>query len=126
MPMSLAVTGLTETSVKFGFYDGAVDGTVDVQIASRPDFAFCVCPVLNVARSAETTFSHLNQRATLYARCRARRASGATEPWSNIVGFRTGDGAARVTAAQAVMIEPAIIVVPEKVLNWTAHAQEAG
>lgn len=126
MPMTIAVTAVTATSVTLGFGNLAADGMIDVQIASRADFSYCVSPVLSIARNAAGVFDYLNQRATLYARCRARRGSGAVEAWSNIVGFRTSDGAARVVTPQAVMIEPAIIVVPEKVLEWQPHAELAG
>lgn len=126
MPMTIGVTAVTATSVTFSFGNVAADGTIDVQIASRPDFSYCVAPVMSIARAGAGVFQYLNQRATLYARCRARRGSGAVEPWSNITGFRTSDGAARVVTPQAVMIEPAMIVVPEKVLEWTPHAEVAG
>ncbi len=129
MPMTLKLFSLVGTTATFEFYDLAADGTVDVQLAHDPAFSFCVCPILNVPQnkpSESVVIQGLNADATIYARCRARRVSGAVEPWSAVIAVRTANGAARNTAPAAVMIEPAIIVVPERVLSWTVPNAVAG
>jgi hypothetical protein len=129
MPMTLKLFSLVGTTATFEFYDLAADGTVDVQLAHDPAFSFCVCPILNVPQnkpSESVVIQGLNAGATIYARCRARRVSGAVEPWSAVIAVRTANGAARNTAPAAVMIEPAIIVVPERVLSWTVPNAVAG
>lgn len=126
MPMTLAVASVAEQSAVLQFGGLAPDGSVDVQIGARRDFSFCVAPIMNIVRTAQLEFQALNQRATLYARCRARRSSGVVEPWSDVFGFRTLDGPARVVVPQGVMIEPALIVVPEPVLEWRSNAEVAG
>lgn len=126
MPMTLSATAIGETSATLIFGALAGDGTIEVQLATRPDFQFCVCPIFSVARQAQYQIQALNQRATYFARCRARRASGAAEDWSGVTAFRTLDGAARNTAPGAVLIEPALIVTPEPVLDWVSATTVSG
>ena len=121
MPMTLSASAVGETSVTLNFAGLAADGTIDVQLAARPDFQFCVCPIINLPRQAQYQLQALNQRASYFARCRARRANGAVEEWSALTAFRTLDGAARNTAPGAVLIEPALIVTPEPVLEWRGY-----
>lgn len=127
MPMTISVTAVTATTATFAFGNLAADGTIDLQISIDPDFSFCVCPILSVARGAGITISGLNQRSTLFARCRGRLASGVVEPdWSAIETFRTSDGAARDVSPATVMIEPALFVVPERPTQWIAGNAVAG
>lgn len=118
MPMTIVTTDTSENGAIFALGNLAADGTIDIQMAARPDFAFCVCPIHNVARAAAVGFGGLNQSATMFVRCRARRDNGDVEKWSEVDTFRTRDGAARNLAPAAVMIEPAILVVPEKPTQW--------
>jgi hypothetical protein len=115
---ALSLTSTTQVSAVIGVANVAADGTLDVQYSLRPDFRLGVSPlVLGVAR-ADFTLTGLNRGTTHYVRARSRRASGAIEDWSNVLGVRTAAGAARVTAPAAVMISPAIIVVPAPILNF--------
>lgn len=118
MAMTIVTSDTSETGAVFVLGNLAADGTVDIQMAARPDFAFCVCPIHNVARAAAVGFGGLNQSATLFVRCRARRADGRVEAWSNVDSFRTRDGAARDLSPAPVLIEPAVIVVPERPTQW--------
>lgn len=124
--MTIGITAVTATSVSLFFNNLAGDGTIDLQLAHNPDFAFCACPVLSVPRAEAAVIEGLNQRATVYARCRPRRASGLLEPWSGTVAFRTADGPAQNTAPAPVMIEPVLFVVPEPVMSWTASSAAPG
>lgn len=127
MPMTISTTAVTATSATFAFGNLAIDGTIDLQISIDPDFSFCVCPILSVARGASATISGLNQRSTLFARCRGRRASGVVEAdWSNIDTFRTADGTARDVTPASVMISPSMLVIPERPTLWQASAAVAG
>ena len=118
MPMTLSAGAITETSVTLNFGGLAPDGVIDLQLAARPDFQFCVCPVFSVPRQAQFQVQGLNQRATYFARCRARRANGAIDDWSATEAFRTSNGAARDLTPGTVLIEPALVVTPEAVLEW--------
>jgi hypothetical protein len=126
MAMTIQATAVTDTSATFTLGGMAANGTVDLQISPDPAFGFCVCPVLSVPRVSPVTISGLNQRATLFARARARLASGAVEEWSLTDSFRTADGAAQDTSPAAVMIEPAVIMLPERVTSWTASHAASG
>ncbi|MBX9816065.1 MAG: hypothetical protein K2X76_15310 [Sphingomonas sp.] len=126
MPLTLSISAVGETVATLNFGALAADGVIEVQLGARPDFQFCVCPIFAVARAAQYQVQGLNQRATYFARCRSRRASGAADDWSGVQAFRTGDGAARDLRPGAVLIEPALIVTPEPVLEWQAGSAVAG
>lgn len=126
MPMAVSVTAVTATTATLAFTGLAGDGSIDLQIAARPDFSFCVCPVLSIARASPVTILGLNQRATLFVRCRARRATGVPEDWSDIETFRTSDGTARDLSPAPVMIEPTVLVIPEKATSWIGSSEVAG
>lgn len=97
----------------------AADGTLDVQYAARPDFRFCVAPLVKGVARGNFTVGGLQSGSNWYVRARSRRNSGAVEDWSNILAVRTAAGPARDLTPAAVMIEPAILVVPTPVLSWT-------
>lgn len=121
MTITLSVTATTTTTATFGFANMGASGTVELQISPRDDFQFCVCPVYpGIPRATPYTHPGLNQRCTYFARARTRLGSGLAEPWSNVVGFRTADGAAQVFPNGGVLIEPALVVKPEPVLNLAA------
>lgn len=116
MTIGLTVTATTTTTATFGFATMGASGTVELQISPRKDFQFCVCPIyIGIARATPYTHAGLNQRAQYYARARTRLGSGAAEPWSNIVGFRTADGTAQTYPNGGILIEPAMIVRPEEI-----------
>lgn len=119
MAMTVLATATTATTATFALGALAADGTVDLQISPEDSFGFCVCPVLSVPRASPVTISGLNQRATLFVRARARRANGSVEGWSLIDSFRTADGPGQNTAAAPVMIEPALVMKPEIVTQWS-------
>jgi hypothetical protein len=122
-----SVTAITATFATFNFSARAADGTIDLQIAPRPSFSFCVAPIYNLASQPAQGVSGLNQRSTLYARARNRRASGAVEDWSAIFPFRTADGTAQTTTPTSIMVDKPIIFLPEKLVSWeTAPTATAG
>lgn len=124
---TLNITAVGATSVSFTFNDEAADGTNEIQIAIRPDFKYCVSPILTgYARGSAPVVAGLNQDCPYYARVRAKRASGAYEAWSPTTPFRTPVNAARVTAPASVMIKPAVLVVPCPVVQWISATAIAG
>lgn len=127
MAIALSVTAVTQTGVTFGAANHAADGTVDIQISIRPDFKFCVCPIVpGFPRDAAIAVGQLNAGTSFYARARSRLASGVPDDWSNTVMFRTTAGAAQDLAPAGVMIQPALLVVPNPVLEWTCATAVAG
>jgi hypothetical protein len=119
MPISLTVSAQTATTATFGFTGIGASGTIELQISPDPDFAFCVCPTYTgLPRSSPYVLPALNQRCTYWARARTRLASGVAEPWSNVVKFRTDDGTAQSYPAGGILIEPALIVLPEPIVPY--------
>jgi len=126
MPITLSVTAVTSVQVTFALVGEAADGTNEFQVSVRPDFQYCVAPMTIVGRGSPRALGRYTQGTTYYARVRSRRASGAIEGWSNVVAFRTASVAGWPAAPAAVMIEPAILVVPTPVLEWGATNVLAG
>lgn len=127
MVMALTVASNTATTASITASGFAADGTVEFQYSSDPDFAFAVSPVITgLARTSPIAMSGLNQDATYYVRARGRRASNVGEEWSRTVGFRTTLTASPSLTPTAVMIQPALIMTPNRVLQWTGLSQVAG
>jgi hypothetical protein len=125
--IDLSVTATTATTGTFAFATMGASGTIELQISSRRDFQFCVQPIYTgIPRVSPYVANGLNQRATYYARARTRLGDGSAEPWSNVVAFRTADGAAQVTTPAAIMIDPAIFVLPEPIITFTPGNEQAG
>lgn len=127
MPIALTINSTTATTVSIDVAGHAADGTCEVQFAIRPDFKYCVSPIMGgYGRVANWGFPGLNQNTSYYGRARSVRASGVREAWSNVVMFRTPQAAPRVTAPAPIMIDPAVLVVPNPVLEWTCGQAIAG
>jgi hypothetical protein len=123
MALGASVTATTATTATFAFTGLAADGNIELQLATRADFEFCpAAPIYRIARAAAYTAPGLNQRNTYYARARSRRASGALDGgWTPTFGFRTADGTAQVTTPAAVVVTPAMIVIPEPIVDMYSH-----
>lgn len=122
----------------------------EIQVSSRPDFSWVPSPVFAITveidieddgmwggdfiddgpwgdpmiddgpAEATASIGELNQSSSYYARGRATFADVDPEPWSEIVGFRTEAGDPLDLTVPAVLIQPAMIVIPEPVLHWEA------
>lgn len=124
---TVAVNSTTYQSVQLALTSLAADGTVEVQIGTRPDFKFCVAPIITgLARTSPQTFNGLNQDTPYYIRARSRRASGAAESWSTIATAHTQLNNAPDLSTPAVLISPAMLVVPAPILEWTGNNTVAG
>lgn len=118
--LTLSTGAITSTTAAINISSFAADGTVEIQYAVRPDFANCVCPIITgIPRSSPYSLIGLTQATPYYLRARSRRASGAAEDWSAILPFRTAVSAGIDTTVPAIMITPAMVVVPVPVLEWT-------
>lgn len=121
MPIVLGLGATTATSQSFTFAGWGASGTIDLQISPDPDFEFAVGPVYTgIPRATPYVAPGLNQAATYYARARTRLVDGSTEAWSNVVAFRTPLSAARSTAVAAILVEPAIIMRPERIISYAS------
>ena len=116
----------TANALAFSVAGLAADGTLDVQYAIRPDFQLCVAPLVTGVTRGNFQLTGLNPNTSYFVRARSVRADGSVEDWSDIVSNRTAAGPMRDTSPNAVMIEPAILVVPAAVLGWTANATVSG
>lgn len=97
---------------------------IEYQICNRPDFQFCIAPVFSAGASA--TLYYINQDTSYYVRARSVLSSGAREPWGPVLGARTPLFASPNTAPSGVLIQPAMIVVPEPVLRWVCASIPVG
>lgn len=122
--VAVALSLITATSVRLNLsaYTGGTT-SLEVQLGTRPDWKWCVCPTFAIAGTPATyDVTGLNQRSTIYGRV---REIGGAAGWVTFA-FRTSDGAAQVTTPAAIMIEPAIVMLPEPVLSWAASNVQAG
>lgn len=121
--MDITVSAVTSTTATLTF-GGVSGGTafVEVQYSTDPDFQWGIAPIVRANTTAGTVLNGLNQAQTYYMRARALPAGG----WSAPVGVVTPVGVLRDTTPAAIMIEPALIIPPERVLAWTASSEVAG
>lgn len=125
--VTLALNAMTATTVTFDVGALAADGTLELQLAARADFQFCVCPIyVQIARATPIVVQGINQDAKYYARMRSRRVSGAAEDWSNVVAFKTPVNVARDFTVPALVVDNAIIMKPEPIISWTGANTVAG
>lgn len=122
--LSATATGSTTASFSFSGIGGGATA-IDLQISTRPDFSFCVCPIYRIGTGSSYTAPGLNQATRYYARARTRFAT-SVEAWSNVEGFYTTLAASQATAPATVMIEPALIVVPEPAIETSVANLVAG
>jgi hypothetical protein len=126
MAIVLSVLDVDPTGGTFGLANIAADGFTEMQVSIRPDFKFCVAPIFIAPRVGPVSFAGINQDTSYYARARSLRGDGSHEAWSNIVGFRTELLTPRNVAPAAVMIKPAVLVVPAPVLQWDCANADPG
>jgi hypothetical protein len=125
--LELSILSVAATTASIQVTNLPADGTLEFQVAVNPKFLFCVCPIVSGAPlTSPINLVGLNQDTSYYVRMRAVRLDGSIEPWSLTLGLRTPLSVARSTAPAAVMIEPAMIVVPAPVLAWTATHEVDG
>lgn len=124
MSTTLTVTAVTATTATIAFTNLPGGGSVEIQIADNPDFRGMFSWQNYAATPA--AISGLNQLGTWYARGRTVTAGGVLGAWGAIVGFYTPAAGAWNTAPQPIMIDPAIIVVPEPILGFTNAGAVAG
>lgn len=125
--MDITVSAVTATTATLAF-GGVPGGTafVEVQYSTDPDFQWSLAPIVRANTTAGTVLNGLNQVQTYYARARPLSAGGVVGAWSAIVGIVTPVSALRDLSPANVMIEPALIIPPERVLAWTASSEVPG
>ncbi len=116
----------TATEVTISTLGFPASGTMEYQVSPRADFAFCVCPIYSSTPSTSLTIGGLNQRCTYFFRFRSRGTNGIAGAWSNVIAIRTADGGAQAIAPAAIMITPAIFVVPEVPISIEGTSTIAG
>ena len=119
---------VTETSIKIASTAPGVSGLVSSQLqyGTRADFDYSIAPIFGAAAAATQTFSKLNRSQTYYFRERGVDAGGLVGPWSNVLAVQTSPGTDPSPGIAAVLIQPALIVVPAYVSEWGASGSMAG
>lgn len=125
--MDITVSSVAATSTTLAF-SGLPGGTafVQVQYSIDPDFLWGIAPIVRADSNAGTVLNGLNQAQTYYLRARPLLTIGSIGDWSPVVGIYTPVAALRDLSPASVMIEPALIVPPERVLAWTASDEISG
>lgn len=119
-----STTSIAATIAVSGF---AADGTLEIQAGIRPDFQNCVAPIITgLPRTSPATITGLTQDTPYYVRARSKRASGAYEDWSPIIPARTALVAGPDLSTPAILISPAMFVIPAPILEWTGDNDIAG
>lgn len=127
MSVTVAIDNITASSCRFT-YSGIDPAAVQIesQISPRPDFMFCACPLFLTGIAGPYTIPGLNRAQTYFVRSRGITGAGGQLAWSAVRSFRTAVGVGQDLTEQAVFLEPAIVCIPETVLNLTATAEVAG
>lgn len=124
--VAVVASNVAATAARLNFADVAAGtASIDVQLSPRLDFKWCICPIFNVPNAAFYDAAGLNQVQTYYGRAR-EIIDGQMQGWGPTFAFRTPQAAPQVTAPDAVMIDPAIVMPLEPVLSWTPSAAVAG
>lgn len=115
--LTISPNAATDDSLTVNITNLAADGAITFQYSSRADFRNCVAPAVSVPPASPLLVPGLNAGSLYFVRARSVRADGSVEDWSNILALKTLAGSARSTAPNAVMIQPAMIVVPAAILS---------
>lgn len=127
MTISLVATATSATTARLDISAVNSGATgLQIQYGLREDFIYTLAPIVPVAVAAAIDVAGLNQVAQYYYRIREAYADGTTAGWSNIAAAYQPIAAAQVTTPGLVMIEPALIMLPVTVLNWTSPQEIAG
>lgn len=126
MPISIAVGTVTATTAALTL-TGRTGVQPEIQVAIRPDFAWCVCPIFPVSAADAQTLNGLNQNATYYVRARnILDGAGNRDAWSTIQSFRTPQAVAWASETANLRVDNAIIVSPEPILEYNTSGTVSG
>lgn len=121
MPVTLALGTVVSTNVNVGV-TGAGGASFSLQVADNPRFeGLAPMRAVSVANGGSINIPGLNPGGTYFARGRL-----PGEDWGNVIGFTTPASGSWNTAAQAVQVAPAIVVVPEPIVSIQVTGQNPG
>lgn len=98
---------------------------VRMEVQYGIDFSTALAPLVQYALAGQILLSGLNQGSRYQLRARTVFADNSRSDWSNVIKMFTPIATARSMVATGVMIEPALIVVPEDVA-WTCAFEDSG
>lgn len=125
--MYTTFSNITSTSFTVNFGDTPSDASqVELQYSTRPDFEWVISPILITSSMTSMTLLGLNQAQRYYVQLRPVYSNGTRGPWGPKGAIYTPVSALRSLTPASVMIEPAIIVPPEPLLDWYADDEVAG
>jgi hypothetical protein len=118
--LTAAINSRTSTTIAvvLGARTPASYDLIQFQYSTRPDFSFGMAPLADFATAAAITLQSLNQGNTYFVRAREKAsASGALGPWCATMQVYLPLATSQDLTSQAVLLRPAIVVVPEPV-TW--------
>lgn len=125
MTLSLTLTAVDDTDAVFAI-TGRQDGTIEFQIATRPDFDFCLSPLCSVASADTLVMQGLNAGATYYMRARNRLTDGSLpDGWTATTGFTTTGAPALVGSTTGIVVAPTMVVLPVPILSIASNPAPA-
>lgn len=119
MPLGISLNSKTSTSVILNMLNrtGGLWNVIDIQYSTRPDFMFVPSPIAaGYPNDPVLNIGMLNQGNTYYFRARERQSvAGTIGPWTDALAVYLAINAVQDVTPPAVMIRPAIVVVPEPI-----------
>ena len=126
MPLTMTLGATTSTSQVLNFAGYLGTDTIRIQYSTNPNFANALAPSYEIAPAASHTMQKLNQASRYYVRARLVHQDGSADSWVGPLTLYTPLGNARDLSVSAVLIEPARIVVPEKMTGISGQDEVAG
>lgn len=105
---------------------GGTVAAIQLQLASRNDFEWVVAPIFEIPNANPYDLVGLNQSQNYFLRGRFRYNDGTVDDWTALQAFRTTQAAPQVTAPASIVVDPAIIVIPEDIIGWTVGSALTG
>lgn len=127
--MDLSISAITATSATADFSNTTAGHSVQVQYSTRPDFQLCVSPLITLTaeQPASLAMPGLNQDTGYYVRAREYLiADGMEGDWTALTAFRTPLDTAPDTSPANITHDPAMLVIPARVINWFADNEVSG
>ena len=120
MSIGITVSAVSITTASFAL-TGVSGDSIEMQIATRPDFAWCVCPIFPMPAASVADVAGLNQGTSYYVRAR----NGEGDAWT-VQAFRTLDGTPQIDNTDGIIVLPAMIVRPEPLISIAAGSEYGG
>jgi len=124
MPTTITYDNQYPTTIVIGIgqYD---NGAVQIEVQYGEHLDRGICPLVQFQIAGQLVLNGMNQTGRYRIRARSVFANGDRGKWSNILNVFTPSVQARDLSPANIMIQPAMIVIPERV-EWSCPSPEAG